>query len=269
MEHDFSQINRDLLATWFSSKTQPDEQLAKIIKERNSRLKYPSFEEINLELCSCSSVYDNYVAPSNFTPLSGVKTPREDYSHVSHEDLSEIFTARGGFETTKLLVEVGSFCGSSALLFSSKLRSSGGLMICVDTWLGDINMRMSSNFQEFMQLNNGDPVTYHHFMKSMIDAGNQKTVVPLRLPSIVAARTLRVTNYNIDAVYLDSAHEAGETFLEAAMYYDLLQPGGVIFGDDYHLFPAVKRDIDAFSKFVRSNLMFTSSGKVWFIYKPV
>jgi hypothetical protein len=33
-------------------------------------------------------------------------------------------------------------------------------------------------------------------------------------------------------IYLDSAHEQGETLIELALYWNILQPGGVLFGDD-------------------------------------
>ena len=34
-------------------------------------------------------------------------------------------------------------------------------------------------------------------------------------------------------IYLDSAHEQGETLIELALYWNILQPGGILFGDDW------------------------------------
>ena len=37
--------------------------------------------------------------------------------------------------------------------------------------------------------------------------------------------------YTVDAIYLDSAHEFGETFFELMLFWEVLKPGGVLFGD--------------------------------------
>ena len=42
-----------------------------------------------------------------------------------------------------------------------------------------------------------------------------------------------------DFVYLDAAHEKGETLIEIRRAFDLLRPGGVLVGDDLD-WPAVE-----------------------------
>ena len=49
--------------------------------------------------------------------------------------------------------------------------------------------------------------------------------------------------YTPDVIFLDSAHEEDETFMEISMYYKILMPGGIMFGDDYG-WPAVKNDVN-------------------------
>lgn len=92
-------------------------------------------------------------------------------------------------------------------------------------------------------------------------------VVPLRVSSIVGARMLKVLNYEIDFVYVDSAHEAGETFMELMLFHDVLKSKGILFGDDYHGFPAVKYDVDLFCKYYNYKLFFTGDGDTWVIQK--
>jgi len=46
-------------------------------------------------------------------------------------------------------------------------------------------------------------------------------------------------------IYLDSAHEKGETLLELHTAFRALSPGGVLFGDDT-AWPAVRHDVLAF-----------------------
>ena len=49
-------------------------------------------------------------------------------------------------------------------------------------------------------------------------------------------------------VYLDSAHEAGETYLELEYAWRLLPRGGVLLGDDWGYFPGVTKDVRKFSR---------------------
>lgn len=53
-----------------------------------------------------------------------------------------------------------------------------------------------------------------------------------------------------EVVYLDSAHEKGETLLELHTAFRALSPGGVLFGDDT-AWPAVRHDVFAFVSCLR------------------
>ena len=139
--------------------------------------------------------------------------------------------------------------------------------MCVDTWCGDINMWLLEIFDSTMVKSDGNPKLFERFMQNMIQAGLTETVIPFRVSSVVAARTLKVLNYIIDFVYLDSAHECGETFMELSLYHDILRDGGVILGDDYTGFPAVKHDLDLFCKVYGYKLQFTGDGETWIIVK--
>ena len=57
--------------------------------------------------------------------------------------------------------------------------------------------------------------------------------------------------------------------MELSLYYDLLPPGGIIIGDDYMMFPAVKHDVDLFCKVQGIQLLFTGERDTWPIQKPV
>lgn len=46
-------------------------------------------------------------------------------------------------------------------------------------------------------------------------------------------------------IYLDSAHEIDETYIELCLYWRQLRPGGILMGDDYG-WPAVRTDVDRF-----------------------
>lgn len=93
----------------------------------------------------------------------------------------------------------------------------------------------------------GDPRIYDRFLHTIVQAGLTDTVMPLRLPSLTAARLVHVLGYIVDIVYLDSAHEAGETFMELSLWWEVLKPGGVMLGDDY-AWQSVRHDLDLFVK---------------------
>ena len=52
-----------------------------------------------------------------------------------------------------------------------------------------------------------------------------------------------------DIIYLDSAHEADETYLELVNAWRILPNGGVLLGDDWS-WDAVKNDVVKFSKII-------------------
>ena len=130
-------------------------------------------------------------------------------------------------------------------------------------------MWLGSAFASTMGKEDGNPDLYHHFIRRIITAGLDDTVIPLRVSSVVAARMLKVLGYDIDFVYLDSAHEAGETFLEMNLYYDLLRPGGVLLGDDFSWFPAVSYDVRKFLEFKGLKGRLLEDRQTWMIQKPL
>ena len=120
---------------------------------------------------------------------------------------------------------------------------------------------------------------YERFLNRIVQHDLTGTVLPVKAASPVAARMMGVLNYTVDAVYLDSAQEGGELYLDLSLYWDLLAPGGVLMGDDYMWFwPGVIHDVDLFMKhtgLAASHLKFSKdwdywNGKgIWAIQKPL
>lgn len=255
MTGEFSSINDATLARWFSADTIADKQLAEFVSSHSLKQIRPTFSEVSSRLFRVKSPYEYYQRK--------VLTPPMKYpAHISDKTLDSLNLSNGAVG-----VEVGSFIGSSAKLFGNSLKNINGLLICVDTWCGDINMWLLDVFADTMDKTDGDPKIFDHFMANIIDNGLTETVIPFRTSSIVAVRTLKTLNYLIDFVYLDSAHECGETYLELSLYYDLIRPGGILFGDDYD-FPAVKYDLDLFRSMKSQELFFTGDSNTWMIRKP-
>lgn len=252
-------IDEKVLANWFSSTTKPDRQLADFISRNNFETKSPTYSEVCDLLFGNTSPYSSYVEVD--------RPPVMNYpSHIGAETLRQLEEQLG--ERPKLAIEVGSFIGSSGTVLGKWLQQTGGILICVDPWCGDVNMWLRSEFAETMSKADGNPKLFDHFMSKMISENLTDTVIPFRTTSITAARVFNVTNWQIDLIYLDSAHEFAETFLEISLLFDVLRPGGLILGDDYQGFPAVKHDIDLFCEIHGVELTFTGERDTWFIIKP-
>jgi len=251
-------ITEDVLKNWFSSTTLADGQLQSVITHNNFQQIKPTFSQISTHLFRNENPYQFYkrveLSTHMFYP-----------AHIGNKTLNKLKEFLGHEPT--LGIEVGSFIGSSALVLGNLLKQNNGCLICIDTWCGDINMWLMDIFDNTMNKSDGNPKIFDYFMTKMIDNDLTNTVIPLRVSSVVAARMLKVLKYEIDFVYVDSAHECGETFMELSLYHDILKIGGVLFGDDYYGFPAVKHDVDIFCKIYNYTLTFSGDGDTWLIKK--
>ena len=116
----------------------------------------------------------------------------------------------------------------------------------------------------------GRSTSYFQFMlnvQSQIEAKQMgpRHIVPLAVTSVVGARYLKALGATPDIIYLDSAHESDETFIELALYYHTLAPGGVVFGDDFS-WESVQGDVKRFA--AMHNLQVQSDGVTWTLQKP-
>ena len=154
------------------------------------------------------------------------------------------------------LVEVGSWKGGSALRIADAAvaaRARGEAppcLLCIDTWLGDGGAWIERNpgWRDGLLLDRGLPQLFRQFCENTRRRRN--VIFPWPLSSLSALRALQhlVVDGHVPSpefVYLDSAHEAGETLLEITRAFDLLPDGGVLVGDDLD-WPAVERDLRRF-----------------------
>ena len=150
-------------------------------------------------------------------------------------------------------LEIGSMVGGSANLVAKAARDLqyATQVVCIDPFTADVGAWENAAKEaqwDCLRLEGGRPTIYERFLASVRDQENHARVLPLCMTSSVGTRLLR----NLKAsgriselptvIYLDSAHEAGETLLEIQNAWDLLPPGGVLFGDDWD-WPAVESDV--------------------------
>lgn len=117
-----------------------------------------------------------------------------------------------------------------------------------------------------LSVTEGRPTVYYQFLANMIKENLTRTVLPVSMTSIIGARFLQTFQFRPQVIYLDSAHEQGETLIELALYWNLLRPGGVLFGDDWGWI-SVRCDVKKFT-YIR-NLTIEHFHNTWVLKKPL
>lgn len=152
------------------------------------------------------------------------------------------------------IAEVGTWKGASALHMASLAREfgiEGCEILCIDTWLGSVehwHVRDQPDYYRSLKLRHGHPTLYFTFLANVVRAGAQDIIVPFPIASTGAARLLMANRIVFDMIYIDAAHQYEEVLLDATLFWNLVRPGGVLFGDDYSpSFPGVIEAVDRFA----------------------
>lgn len=187
---------------------------------------------------------------------------RYPWTQVNERILDQAFELLGG--RIRFVIEVGSFVGKSSVLIAEWLRKLGTQtsrraearrqheerpvpLLCIDTWTGDLGMTLGHIFKDKLAKRNGMPTLYHTWLMNVIAANHTERILPLVAPSLLAARVLDYTRLAADIIYLDSAHEQQETFLELVAFWPAVRPGGLLIGDDFN-WKAVSHDLQLFAR---------------------
>jgi len=221
---------------------------------------FPTFKELHSKLFGIDvddSNNDTHVVASFSNPYD----IRPNFNNYPHSNLlpamiASIFDIVAPIGGPRFIVEVGSLHGHSAIQMATVLDYIGleGVpILCIDPFTGDTNMwaawQTDAAVGKWVKLRDGRMTVFDQFMANVQFAMTRTLtphhVLPFQATSTVGARWLKQMGYTPDLIFLDSAHEEGETFLEISMYFDLLLPGGILFGDDYG-WPAVKHDVNKF-----------------------
>jgi hypothetical protein len=154
-----------------------------------------------------------------------------------------------------LIIEVGTWKGASAAFMCDVMKRNGipGAIVCVDTWLGGELLWQHANDPAYGHISRymrfGRPVElYHQFLANVMHLGYRNRIVPFPNTSSNAARWLRHEGVTAGLVYVDGSHEERDVYYDLLDYWDLLEPGGVVAGDDWapH-YPGVERAVRRFA----------------------
>ena len=153
-------------------------------------------------------------------------------------------------EPVSFWLECGSMLGGSIIRVARATSHMPGFsLVAMDPWTGDVNMwAMEAKLAEragsrrtfrFLHMRAGQPTIWDRFIANVAKAGVADTVLPLRVTASVGLKLLprlrkeqRLAHLP-QVIYLDSAHDQGETFNELQLAWAALPRGGLLFGDDW------------------------------------
>jgi predicted O-methyltransferase YrrM len=170
-----------------------------------------------------------------------------------------------------MLIEVGTWKGASAIHLARLLmeRNLNAHILCVDTWLGGLEIwlnREDTTFYQSLDLRFGYPSVYYQFLANVLHCGLEKMITPLPQTSEIAARLLRAYGVSADLVYIDASHDQHDLYRDMTNYWEIIKPGGALFGDDFLKWIGVRRAVEQFAK--EHSLPLLQKGRQWVILKP-
>ena len=153
-----------------------------------------------------------------------------------------------------VLMAVGVFWGGTSVrlaerLLNHSLAPERVAVLSIDTWLGDLAMWANPEWARGALMPHlGAPRDFECFASAVARSGAAgELVVPLRLPSAMAARMLHPRGVRADLIYVDGSHDYADVLADLEAYSRLLRYKGVICGDDYHI-PDVTRAVNDFAR---------------------
>jgi hypothetical protein len=169
------------------------------------------------------------------------------------------------------VIDVGVWKGGSTIYLAELLRRDGtaGTVISVDTFLGSLeHWNRDSGLFNMIPRRNGMPLLYDQFLSNLVWRGVTGFVVPLPQTSVTAALLLRRLGIQAGLIHIDASHEYDDVLKDSRVYWDLLEPGGYLIGDDYHPYwPEVIRAADDFAR--EKGVPLSAQDPKWIVRKPL
>lgn len=151
----------------------------------------------------------------------------------------------------KIIVEVGTWKGQSAITMANavKRHNLDTTIYCIDTWLGALEFWhwLKETDERDLMLKNGYPQIYYQFLSNVVHNQAQDIIIPFPNTSTCGAAFLKCNKVSADLIYIDASHEEADVYSDICSYYELLNEGGVLFGDDV-AWPSVRLAFERFEK---------------------
>lgn len=199
---------------------------------------------------------DRFCGPTDPVDLRGWGSEDPQHGRL----LREVAGRRDPGDPGPLLVlELGSWTGAWAvnLLREKSGRGAGPvverpmIVVCVDTWLGSLEMVGSAHPNHDLRrergLQVGFPTVYRQWVANVVGTGWSRAVVPFPATTRTALQFFQRRGTTFDLVYVDASHEAEDVLDDALGALRVRREGGIVYGDDYspEHWPGVVRAVEA------------------------
>ncbi|CAI8607731.1 unnamed protein product [Vicia faba] len=166
----------------------------------------------------------------------------------------------------RIIVEVGTFLGASTLHMAEVTQRIGlqTQILCIDDFRGWAGFRDDFKYIEIL---NGDVWLYYHFLQNIATFNRTGSVLPLPFTTVSALTKLCELGVWPDLVEIDAGHDFLSAWSDINWGFQILRPGGVIFGHDYFNGAdnrGVGRAVDLFARI--HNFKVEVDGEHWVIY---
>jgi hypothetical protein len=165
------------------------------------------------------------------------------------------------------MIDVGVWKGQSTIFVAELMRQRrlDGCIIAIDAFLAEEHWPADGRL--FGRHPGGRPNVYETFLDNVFYAGVADLVVPMPAQSIAAARVLAQRGVKAGLIHLDASRDYAETLRDAVAYWELLEPGGHLVGDDYGpSWPGVVKAADEFA--AKMGLELEIISPKWLLRKP-
>ncbi|KAG6556255.1 hypothetical protein Mapa_002196 [Marchantia paleacea] len=166
----------------------------------------------------------------------------------------------------KVIVELGSFLGASAINMGTIARKMGldTIILCVDDFRGWPGFR-AKKFKDIKQ-QHGSIMLLPQFMKNVQFMNLTDIILPVPFSTTGAIAYFCEWGIRPDLIEVDAAHDFHSAWLDINSAYAMLSPGGVMFGHDYYNRAneeGVHRAVDLFAQL--KGLRVEPDGKHWIL----
>jgi cephalosporin hydroxylase len=171
----------------------------------------------------------------------------------------------------KLIIEIGTFLGWSAITMGSicKKYNLDTKILCVDTWLGSVEhwrVDLCNELKQYDFFQNGTSIMFDNFCKNVISHELENYIIPIPNTSNIAYQIFNHYNIKAELIYIDGDHSYEGVLNDLKLYFNILNSGGIIFGDDVCWEDVNKASLD-FSKIVNHVIEYSPNKNLYYIKK--
>jgi len=134
-------------------------------------------------------------------------------------------------------LEIGSYCGKSAVYLGTACRETGNVLFCIDHHRGSEEQQPGETYFDpaVFDCHTFHIDTFPYFRRTLAMAGLENTVVPLVCRSKLAARAWKTP---LGLVFIDGGHSCQAVKTDYDIWHQHILPGGYLLIHDIFQYPA-------------------------------